>query len=97
MTTAVSRKLDMFYKVIKVITEFYSSIILKKLKEIDKIKNFRNVENLVKSNIKFYWYYAGRYISVSLYFQDIEEITTAECAFISIFMLKKVITQQIIT
>ena len=52
MTSSSSRKLEVFNKVFKVLSEFYATIIVKKLKEINKIKNFRNVENLMKSNIK---------------------------------------------
>ena len=54
MTEVCGRKLGVFNKVTKIITEFYAFIIIKKLKEINKIKDFRTVENLVKTNIKIY-------------------------------------------
>lgn len=52
MTTVDSRKLVFYNKVFKVITEFYSFIIIKKLRNIDQLTNFRSVENTLKSNIK---------------------------------------------
>lgn len=47
MTSVESRKL-VFNKVFKILTEFYSFIILRKLRECDLIDNFRSIENLIK-------------------------------------------------
>ena len=54
MALVTCRKLVIYNKCFKIITEFYSFIIIRRLQNENLIEKFRKVETLMKSNIKVY-------------------------------------------